>query len=136
MTDSKHKLTAWQLFALIVLFELGSAIVMNVGQEAKQDSWIAIIAATALGIGIFIFYRYLQGKRPDGDLFDLARYGFGHVAGTIVIFLYILYFLYVAARVLRDFTELIASSVLVSTPTEVIAFSFSAVVAYMIWHGA
>ncbi|EFM11210.1 spore germination protein [Paenibacillus curdlanolyticus YK9] len=136
MNDNKLAISNWQLFSLIVLFELGSAIVMNIGQEAKRDSWIAILAATVIGIGIFTFYRYLQSRRPGFDLFEIARYAFGPIAGSGVIFLYILYFLYLGARVLRDFIEIISTAVLATTPIEVIVFTFTTVIAYMLWHGA
>ncbi|GMK38068.1 spore germination protein KB [Paenibacillus sp. CCS19] len=132
---TKLTISPWQLFALIVLFELGSAIVMNVGHSAKQDAWISIAAATIFGMGIFAIYRLLQARRPESDLFELVQLSFGRWLGSVVILLYVIYFLYVAARVLRDFLELLASAVLDHTPIEVLAFSFMLVSAYMIGLG-
>lgn len=132
---SKFIISPWQLFAIIVLFELGSAIVMNVGSSAKQDAWISIAVATLFGIAIFAMYRLLQARQPASDLFELVQLSFGRWLGSVVILLYVIYFLYVAARVLRDFLELLSSAVLDHTPIEVLAFAFMLVAAYMIWLG-
>lgn len=132
---TKLIISPWQLFAVIVLFELGSAIVMNVGHSAKQDAWISIAVATLFGVGLFVFYRLLQAKRPSSDLFELVQLSFGRWLGSVVILLYVIYFLYVAARVLRDFLELLSSAVLDHTPIEALAFSFMLVSAYMIGLG-
>jgi spore germination protein KB len=44
------KINAFQLFVLIVLFELGSAIVVGLGMQAKQDAWLAILIGMAGGL--------------------------------------------------------------------------------------
>ncbi|MBW7475763.1 spore germination protein [Paenibacillus oenotherae] len=135
MKEAKFVVSPVQLFAVIILFDLGSAIVMNVGSSAKQNAWIAIAAATVIGLGLFGFYRILQARQPSYDLFELVRLSFGRWLGSFIIAMYVVYFLYVAARVMRDFLELLSSAVLENTPTEVLAFSFSMVIAYMIWLG-
>ncbi|WP_173275078.1 endospore germination permease [Paenibacillus sp. NEAU-GSW1] len=135
MREAKFQVSPVQLFAVILLFELGSAIVMNVGSSARQDAWISIAAATVIGAGIFVFYRKLHDKQPSHDLFELVRLSFGRWLGSFVIAMYVIYFLYDAARVMRDFLELLMSAVLENTPVEVLAFSISIIIAYMIWLG-
>jgi spore germination protein KB len=41
------KINGFQLFSVIFLFELGSAILLGMAGDAKQDAWIPIL----LGIG-------------------------------------------------------------------------------------
>ena len=52
----KENISLTQLFMLIFNFLLGSAIVIGVGKDAKQDAWIAIILMTLIGIGLMYFY--------------------------------------------------------------------------------
>ena len=50
----KAKISATQLFVLVVLFEMGSAILVGIASDAKQDAWIAILLGLAGGIsGLF-----------------------------------------------------------------------------------
>lgn len=135
MKEARFVVSPVQLFAVIILFELGSAIVMNAGSSARQDAWISISLATVIGMGLFAFYRMLQTRQPSYDLFELVQLSFGRWLGSFIIALYVVYFLYDAARVLRDFLELLSSAVLENTPIEVLAFSFSLIIAYMIWLG-
>ena len=56
----KENISLTQLFTIMVNFLLGSAIVLGVGKEAKQDAWIAIGIATLIGIGLMYFYYSLN----------------------------------------------------------------------------
>ncbi len=37
------RISGWQLFVLITLFEIGSAFLIGLAMDAKQDAWIAIL---------------------------------------------------------------------------------------------
>ncbi len=51
-------ISARQLFMLAILFEHGSAMVIPLGVDAKQDVWLAILCGMVLGGGLlFIYYR-------------------------------------------------------------------------------
>lgn len=45
----QSKIQPIQLFVLIVLFEIGSTVVVGLGLEAKQDAWLVIFLAFLLG---------------------------------------------------------------------------------------
>ena len=56
----KVKISTTQLFVLVVLFEMGSAILVGIASGAKQDAWIAVLLGLAGGIVVFfIYYDYL-----------------------------------------------------------------------------
>lgn len=44
------KLSAIQLFALMFIFELGSALVVILGISAKKDAWLVILLGMCGGI--------------------------------------------------------------------------------------
>ncbi|KAB7706980.1 GerAB/ArcD/ProY family transporter [Bacillus aerolatus] len=104
----KAKISAYQLFVLIVLFEIGSALLVPLAIEAKQDAWLAILLGMTGGFFIFFMYHRLYLYYPDCLPTTYVQKIIGKFCGRILAFLYMIYFLYLAARVLRDFGEVLA----------------------------
>lgn len=116
MKMDKAKMSPFQLFCLMFMFELGSSIVVGVGLQAKQDAWLAIMLGMLNGILLFLIYFYLFLQYPDQPLTSYIPKIIGKYLGIPLSFIYILYFLYIAARVLRDFGDLLTTSSLDKTP--------------------
>ena len=112
----KAKINAYQLFFLISLFELGSNLLVPAAMDAKQDSWIAILVAMIGGFFLFFIYHRLFQYYPDIPFTEYIQKIIGKGLGRILAFLYILYFSYLAARVLRDFGEMLTSFAYPETP--------------------
>ncbi|OLN21437.1 spore gernimation protein KB [Domibacillus antri] len=112
----KAKISAYQLFVLIVLFELGSALLLPLAIEAKQDAWLAILIGMAGGCCLFFIYYGLYHYYPDILPTEYTQKIIGKFLGRILSFLYILYFMYLAARVLRDFGEMLLIFAYSETP--------------------
>jgi spore germination protein KB len=117
----QSKIQPVQLFALIVLFECGSAVVVGLGLEAKQDAWIAILFGIIGGIGLFSLYIYLYTQFPTLPLTNYLEKIIGKFFGRILAIIYICLFLYIAARILRTFCDLLLTTILVETPMWAIA---------------
>lgn len=130
-----EKLSLWQLSILIFIFEIGSVAVVGIGREASQDAWIAIAIATVIGVGLIAFYYFLLRQLPGKNLFEILAFCFGKWVGKFVGALYVLYFLYIASRVLRDFCELINTVIFENTPIETIAITMMFVIVYMLYLG-
>ncbi|MDP4551151.1 GerAB/ArcD/ProY family transporter [Alkalihalobacillus macyae] len=131
----KAKISPIQLFALIFLFELGSAIVVALGIDAGKDAWLSILLGLCGGILLFFMYRYLFLMYPNIPLTGYVRVIFGKYIGWLIGLLYCLYFLYIAARVLRDFGDLMLSSTLSKTPLLPINALFVVAIAYVVYQG-
>ncbi|MCL6572386.1 MAG: spore germination protein [Bacillus sp. (in: Bacteria)] len=116
----KAKIKASQLFILVVLFEMGSAILVGLGANAKQDAWIAILLGLAGGIVLFLVYYQLFMFYQDLPLTSYVQKITGKWIGRVLALLYIIYFIYIAARVLRDFGELLTTTIYTFTPLIVI----------------
>src|SRR4051812_36118320 len=114
------KISGFQLFVLVVLFEMGSAILLGIGAHVKQDAWIAILFGLAGGIIVFFIYYRLYMYYPDLPLTSYLQKILGKWFGRIIGLLYIVYFIYLASRVLRDFGELLTTTIYNSTPLFVI----------------
>ncbi|OIJ08715.1 spore gernimation protein KC [Anaerobacillus arseniciselenatis] len=130
-----EKISLLQLFILIFLFQIGSAVVVGIAGEAERDAWIAILIATVIGIIIIRLYTYILSYQPGTNLFDIMGQLFGRNASMIISLVYTTYFFYIAARVLRDFMELLITDLFPNTPIEVLSILFMIAVLYVIYLG-
>lgn len=136
MDNNKNEtLSILQLSILIYVFLTGSAVVVGIGGEAKQDAWIAIGIATIIGMLLFRFYLWLIESSNQKSFFSLLEASFGKWVGKSVILLYVLYFFYIASRVLRDFGELMVTTIYRSTPIEIVNILLIIAVAYILMKG-
>lgn len=131
----KAKVSVIQLFAMMFLFELGSALVVSYGVGAQKDAWLAILLGMCGGIVLFFIYYFLFRQYPDLPLTGYARKIFGKYVGWMIGLLYIVYFLYAAARNLRDFGDLLLSSTLPKTPLLAINILLVLAICYVLYLG-
>ncbi len=126
----KAQISSTQLVFLIILFELGSTIIVGMGFEAKQDAWVVILLAMLGGIVLYLIYTHLHKKYPKAHITTYSSYLLGKYLGYIVAWAYIFYFFYLSARVLRDFSELIVITILKETPLLIVMIIFTVVIVY------
>ncbi|MCR2821551.1 GerAB/ArcD/ProY family transporter [Lederbergia panacisoli] len=131
----KAKISALQLFFLILLFELGSALLVPLAIDAKQDAWISILLAMVGGIFIFFIYYRLYLYYPNMLPTTYVQKIIGVFFGRVVAFIYIVFFLYLAARILRDFGEMLAVVGYRETPISVDNLLLILVVVYSVRKG-
>ena len=100
-----------QLTALIIVYLIGrSTLVFPVG-PAAQDVWLTIILGALLASLVMLLWISM-GLRFEGiDPIVYTRATLGNVLGTLLTALYMLFFLQVAAGVLRNICELYVTSV-------------------------
>jgi spore germination protein KB len=103
----KYAIDGKELFCMMVLFELGSAILFGLGAEAKQDAWMAVLLGLIAGIFIFMLYTSLYKFSDNLSLIAFLKAIFGKYIGWMIGWVYVIYFIYLASRILRDFTSLI-----------------------------
>jgi len=53
----KAKISVIQLFALMFIFDLGTALIVSYGIPARKDAWLAVILG--MGGGILLFFCLL-----------------------------------------------------------------------------
>lgn len=121
MKQPEEKMGPLHFFAWVVLFELGSAVVIPIGMDAKQGAWIVILIACAVGVafmgGVFGSLYRMFGEAP---FTAYARQIVGAVPGWAIGFAYFLYFVYIAGRNTRDFGDLLVAAAYDVTPMFVI----------------
>ncbi|WP_342439779.1 GerAB/ArcD/ProY family transporter [Paenibacillus sp. FSL L8-0436] len=110
------KIGLTQFFSLTLLFELGTALVVNLGMEAGRDAWLSILVGCLAGIVVFAGYAYLYRKHPELSFTAYTRKLLGKTLGIPVAVLYIILYLNLAARDLRDGSTMLAMATMHKTP--------------------
>ncbi|MBM7651152.1 GerAB/ArcD/ProY family transporter [Neobacillus cucumis] len=129
------RLAPVEVFSLMINFLLGSAIVVGWNFEANQDVWMTILLSLGMGVGIFYLFILLHSLGKWGNLVEVFELGLGLWVSKILGFIYSLYFLYIAGRVLKDFSFFIGEVLFHNIPIWVISFTFLLVVFYSCFLG-
>ncbi|MED3930331.1 endospore germination permease [Priestia megaterium] len=131
----KAKISVIQLFALMFIFELGTALVISYGTSAGKDAWLSILLAICGGVILSFVYFILFRQYSNLLLTGYMREIFGKYIGWIIGLLYCLTFLYICGRNVREFGDLLVSSTLSETPLLVINITLVLVMCYVIHLG-
>jgi len=131
----KAKISASQLFILMVVFELGSALLVPLAIRAKQDAWLAILLGMLGSFVFFLVYHKLYTYYPSLLPTEYMQKILGKVLGTALAFVYILYFMYDASRVLRDFGEMLLTFAYPDTPLFIANALLMLVIVYTVRKG-
>jgi spore germination protein KB len=129
------KINVRQLFVLIVLFEFGTALVLPIGFVSQQSVWISILLALVGGCLLFILYDYLYRQYPDLPLSGYVRKILGSYIGWPINLLYLGFFIYNDARVLRETGELLVTTAYDQTPIFAINALLMIAVIYVLHKG-
>jgi spore germination protein KB len=131
----KEKISLSQLFIIIILSNLGSSIVVNIGVEAENNAWIAILIACFVGLFFVSIYFKLLKLFPNLNLYEILEICFGKWLGRLIGILYITYFFLISSFVLRDFGELMVTTIYSQTPIEFISLTMILLVLYILTLG-
>ncbi|MFD0697721.1 endospore germination permease [Paenibacillus sp. GCM10027628] len=135
MNQSNEQISLSQIFLLIVAFETGSAIIFGIGSDAKQDAWISILLASATGVALLLVYFSFMLRLPGRHLFEIMEFAMGKPIAAVFIYLYVIYFFYICARVGRDLVELIKTLLLTQTPIEMLHLALYLLCIYLTGSG-
>ncbi|EMA6342408.1 GerAB/ArcD/ProY family transporter [Bacillus cytotoxicus] len=131
----QEKIGFMQLFYIMMAFEVGSTVIYGLGVEAKQDAWLVVLVSMFCGLVLMWIYTNLFEYYSGDTLTQMIPKIVGKFIGYPLSVIYILYFVYIAARVLRDFGELITGTFLPKTPLIIVIGSFIVVIVYCLYGG-
>ncbi|RLQ95551.1 GerAB/ArcD/ProY family transporter [Falsibacillus albus] len=123
-------ITIFQVFSMMVLFLLGSTLVAGLGTENEGLAWLIILVTMMIGIAIYYGYTYLSVNHQSLDMSSLLCQGFGKWLGNTINIVYSLYFVYIASRVVKDFTYFISQTLFYNIPYWVISFTL----VFLVWY--
>jgi spore germination protein KB len=129
------RISNYQLFCLIVLFEIGSSILFVRGIEAKQDAWLAVLIGMTGGFGLMWIYTQFQKIFPEKNLAEMIISILGKPLGMPLVFFYGLFFLYCSVKNFHEFGLLLNITFLPHTPIMIILGVFMFAALYIVFLG-
>jgi spore germination protein KB len=112
----KEVISERQGIILIMLYIIGSTLIVGLGGEAKQDSWIAVIIGLAMASLMVLVYSKILSRFPGKDLFDIVQITMGRKIGKLISVLMIWYAFHLGALALRNMSEFTNTLVFPDTP--------------------
>ena len=130
-TIHDNPVSSREMVRMIILFVFGSSVVMGVNPRTMQDAWICLLIAAAISVPVFFIYARIMHLMDGKDFFTCVLDWFGGIPGRIVIALLVWYYLYLAAVVVRNFSEFMEIVAMPETPQVPMMISFLLVSAYL-----
>ncbi|MDQ0974467.1 spore germination protein KB [Neobacillus niacini] len=130
-----EKISGLQLFYLMAGYVLGTAIILGLGLNSKQDAWIFILIGMSGSLILMAVFTQLAAYYPGDSLVEMLPKIIGKFLSYPVILLYILHFTYSAARASRELGDLIVTTILSETPIFVVIASFMVLMIYCLRGG-
>ncbi|EPR09510.1 GerAB/ArcD/ProY family transporter [Ruminiclostridium papyrosolvens] len=112
----KEQISDKEAIILIMMFIIGTTLIVGTGGNAKNDAWISGILATFSFIPLLLIFSRLLSLFPGKDLFDIFSMVFGKVPGKILSAIYIWYSFHLGGLVLRNFGEFVNVVAFPETP--------------------
>ena len=131
----KEATSPFQLFVLIVLFELGTAVVVPIGLQSTHTVWISILLALPGGILLYWIFADLYRQFPDLVISGYIRKILGKWVGWPLGLLYLPVLMYNGSRNLREAGDLLISSSYDRTPIFIINSLMVIAVMYILYKG-
>jgi spore germination protein KB len=116
LTMTKEQITDKEAICLLIVFVLGSALIIGIGGDAGNDAWVAGIAGIIMAIPMLLVYSRILYLFHGSSLFEILTMTLGKVIGKIVAIIYIWYAFHLGALVLRNFGEFMNTIAMPETP--------------------
>lgn len=117
------KITAAQLRLLVLIFTIGSSIIVATGSmaaEAGRDAWISVMVGGVISLGFVYVYAALYRLHPQLTLVQMNMLVFGRWIGQLVSWVYFVYFLLLTSLLVREIGDFLTTFFLVYTPIQAI----------------
>lgn len=111
-----EQITDKEAIVLLIVFVIGSTLIIGIGGEAKNDAWISGIVGIIMAFPMLLIYSRILSLFHGKDLFDILNIVLGKVVGQIVAIIYIWYAFHLGALVLRNFGEFVNTVAMPETP--------------------
>jgi spore germination protein KB len=104
-------------------------------KEANQDCWLSILVVTLFGILSALIITSLGKLYQNKTVIDYSVDILGWPLGKLIGLVYILFFIYIDATILREFSELLSGAFLINTPQIFFSIGILLPCIYMLYIG-
>ncbi|MFF3021337.1 GerAB/ArcD/ProY family transporter [Gottfriedia sp. NPDC057948] len=129
------KFNSEQLFSLLAIYLIGSAVAVDPAKDAGRDAWLAILISLLCGLILLSLYLGIYKNNPTYSLIKCLQTAWGKYIGNFIGVLYVVYCIYIASRVMRDFAELILTVALDNTGLFTISMLMMFLLIYTVMKG-
>lgn len=112
------KLSGLQIFWLMFTFETGNLILLTISpaiKEAKQDTWIAYLIASLLGVLIVYVATKIALLYPHHTLIQFSKLILGKGLGVVIVITYLFQWYSVVPFILRESADFLNTILLPET---------------------
>lgn len=102
-----EKVPGGKISALIGVSMIGSSVVLGGSSDTKEDTWIAMLAAMAAALLLAWLYSSILRLHPGKNMFFIFSEVFGNIGGKIISGLYVVYAIFLGARIFAVFDDFI-----------------------------
>lgn len=123
----KGKISNSQFFYLIVMFIIGASTLIAppiIAEDALQDSWISCVIGIVYGLVLVKLYGILAKRYPTLTVIEFSEKILGKWIGKTVSSLFLIYFLFLCAGLLRIIGDFLTTHILPETPIQAIEIIF------------
>src|SRR5690554_3727073 len=105
----------------MIHFMLSPSSIMGLACKVKQDAWMSVLIASAIGIlNIIFIYGTIYKYNHKLTFIKILEKYFGIIFGKIIAIIYIIYFMFISLLILRHIYEVLIMYLLPGTPKIII----------------
>lgn len=132
---NKQTLCIKKMSALLIIFMLGSTVIIGGTTTLEQDAWVSVIGGALMAIPMVIIYARISKLYPNKNIYEICIELFGKFFGRILVVLLTWYAFHLGALVLRNYAEFVNISSKPETPQLAIILSMIVVIVYLVKSG-
>lgn len=126
-----QKITVWQFTVLVILFSIGTAILIipsSLIEIARQDAWLSAVIGTGLGLGLAALYNAVGQRFPELTFTQMIENVFGQWVGKAISITFIFFALITAAELLYYMGVFMIAQIIPDTPIAAVSVTFAAII--------
>ncbi|WFD10805.1 GerAB/ArcD/ProY family transporter [Tepidibacter hydrothermalis] len=132
---NKEVISDKQGIYLMIIFIIGTAVLIVPGLDAKQDLWLANISAMFMALPMVLIYARLYYLFPSKDLFDIIEICFNKFIGKTICILYVWYVFHSTSLVLLNFGLFVHTIAFIRTPKVIPMIGISILCTWVVKEG-
>ncbi|KLU60113.1 spore germination protein YndE [Peptococcaceae bacterium CEB3] len=132
------RISGRQLFFLVLCTVLGSALYglpNGLIYQGKQDAWLDVLMGLGFAVIIALVLCVLGSRYPNRTLFQYSETIMGKYPGKFIGLIFVLFFLMMAAVLVRVEVDFLVVALMPETPMPIFALVFMAVSTYAVTSG-
>lgn len=113
---NKETVSDKQAIAIIILFIIGTSVIISTGLDAKKDLWLSNILSICMTFFMVLIYIHLHYIFPKRNFLDIIEICFGNIVGKIIIIMYTWFSFHIGLFILEDIGFFITTVSFPETP--------------------